>query len=404
MHVDRRVLLAVGAAASLSTGCPPPAAEESLTLGVVVPYTGALGGDGQGIENALQLGVNEINEAGGLLGKQVRLEIRDSATDGETAKAAARELVDLGVPVIFGEDASGVTLAMAEVTTAAGVVQIAGSSTSPAITSFADDDFLFRTVVSDAFQGAVLAQALVDDGVATASILFTENVYGEGLAAVVEAEFEALGGQVLQTRSSPEGLPNDYDFQADLDVVFQGNPQAVVIVAYDTDAAQYLRTWNANGGFDGTWYLSDASKVEGLLANVGAEALEGVKGTAPVFGAGPSFAKFATAYEEAYGTAPDLFGDNFYDAAVLVGLAVAKAGAAEGAAIKGALRDVAAGGTAFGPDQVGAALQAIANGEDVDYQGASGPVDFDEAGDVAGSIEIWEVRSGAFAQVRVVEP
>lgn len=390
----------------LATGCPPPVTQDdAIVLGAVIPYTGSLGADGQGIENALTLALNQVNGAGGVLGKQLRLEVRDSGTDPAQAGTAAQALIDEGVTIIFGEDASGVTLAMSEVTTSQQVVQIAGSSTSAEITTVDDDGFLFRTVVSDAFQGAVLAQALVDDGIGTVSIIHTENVYGGGLADVIETGFEALGGQVLAKASSAEGLANDYDFQADLDVVFAGNPDAIVLIAYDTDAAGYLKAWNANGGFNGSWYMTDACKVDGLISNVGAAALEGVRGTAPVFGGGAGATSFREAYQSTFNSDPDLFGENFYDAALLASLAIAKAGAVDGPSVRDALPGVAGpAGEVFGVEQIAAALTAAAAGEDVDLDGASGPVDLDADGDVAGAVELWSVESGAFVQLSVVQP
>lgn len=400
-------LLFVSAAGALCAACPPPPqAGETLTLGLVNPATGSLASYGPAIENGVQLALQQVNAAGGVLGRQLELDIRDSQTDRDAAKAAAQALVDDGVPVIFGDAASGNTLAMSEVTVPAKVVQISGASTSPLITDHADDGYLFRTVPSDAFQGVVLADEVYADGHRTASILHLDNAYGGGLADVFAARFEENGGTVNVQRSFPENPPADHDFQADIDAAAANGTQAIVLVAYVGEGTSMLQTWNSNpASFAGAWYLTDGIKTDDLIANVGADALEGIEGTAPLGGAGEGFGTFKSAYEQAFGEPPGIYSESYYDAVILAAFAIEKAGSDDPTAIRDALHEVSGPpGTKIAVGAVEAGLSAIAAGEDVDYDGASGPVDFDEKGEVSGPVEIWRVTDGAYERARVVQP
>lgn len=397
--------IAVGVVGAALAGCPAPEQEEQLVLGMLNPLTGGLAAYAPALENGAQLAVSQINDAGGVLGKQIVLDVRDSKTDAEAARQLAQAFVDEGVPVVIGDAPSGGALAAAEVTSAAGVVQITGSATSPELTDFDDDGFLFRTVPSDAFQGVVLARQIYEDGHRNVSVLHLDNAYGAGLSSVFIDAFTALGGAVDVTRVYPENPPGEYDFAADLEAAAASAPDAVLLVAYADDGTRFLQTWASDPAvFQGQWYLTDGMKTEDVIDNVGAAAVEGIKGTSPVFGAGSGFETFASAYEAAYGEAPGIFADNFYDALMLVALAMTRAGSADPKEIRGALTAVsAAPGTAVSGSDVKAALEAAAAG-DVDYAGASGPVDFDENGDVAGPVEVWRIENGAIVREQVVEP
>src|SRR5205823_590615 len=115
---------------------------------------------GGGAENvqAAQLAIDEINKAGGVLGTTLALVNKDDGSDAAKGATAAQALVDLKVPVVIGAAGSSISLSVAAVLAPAKVVQISESSTSPDLTTFADDGYLFRTCPSDALQGVLLAE------------------------------------------------------------------------------------------------------------------------------------------------------------------------------------------------------------------------------------------------------
>ena len=373
-------------------------AGEALKLGVLVPSTGALSTFGPDYINAAELAAKCINNAGGVNGASVEIVTGDTGTNPEQGVTEAQRLVDIeGVVGILGAASSAVTLAVAEsVTIPNQVLQISPASTSPALTAVEDDDFLFRTPISDAAQGVVLAQLIFEDlGLTTVCDLFVNNAYGQGLSAQYRETFEELGGTV--TASIPHDDASAISYSAELGQCADGDPEGLVAISYPTGQAEVYLREAIEGGIIENFVFVDGTKEPDIFSTLGWDNFDGMFGTAP----GALTTEFGEAFDSAY-TAEygALFQTPFvreaYDAIIVMALAAQAAGTnTDSAAIRDSLRDVAnAPGTAYGPgeDDIIGAMAAIADGDDIDYQGASGSVDFDENGDITfGAIEIWRV-------------
>ena len=186
-------------AAAPGPGSPAvPVEPGQLRIGLLVPFTGALAPFGPDFANAANLAIEHINAAGGVLGKPVRLIVGDDGTNPDQGVAEARRLVDIErVHAIVGAAASGVTLPIAEsVTVPKKILQISPSATSPALTTLRDDDFLFRTPISDAAQGVVLARLARELGFSRVCTMYVNNAYGQGLSETFARTFQQLGGSV----------------------------------------------------------------------------------------------------------------------------------------------------------------------------------------------------------------
>jgi ABC-type branched-subunit amino acid transport system substrate-binding protein len=397
----------VVAAVALALGCGDDDEKtETLKIGMLNPATGGLAAYAAPLEQGARLAIAHLNDAGGVLDKDLELVVRDTATDPDTAASAAEALMsDADIVGVVGAAASGSTVAASAAAVANQKVLISGASTSPDVTDLDDSGFVFRTVPSDAFQGAVLADVLHDHSHTTAAILHLDNSYGNGLKDVFTAAYTGLGHTVTTTRSYPETAAETvgYDFQADLAAVYAGTPQAIVLIAYFSDAAEFFKTWNTNGGFSGQWYVTDGAKSADLPVEVGTGVLDGVIGTAPSLFSADAF---DSAYQARFGEVPGLFAANYYDATVLLGLAIAEAGSTSGTAIRDAMATVAGPpGTSVTVGGLKAGLDAIDAGTDIDFEGASGPVDFDANGDVSGPVELWHYDSSdAIVVDEVIEP
>ena len=373
-------------------------AQDPLIVGHLNAFTGSLSYFGPAHRNAAALAADHVNRAGGIGGAAMVIVSRDTGVNPVQGVDAARSLVDVeNVVAIVGALASGVTLPVAEsVTVPKRRLQITGASTSPAITVLEDDDFLFRTAASDAAQGVVLARLAVEEGYETAGIMFINNAYGQGLADQFEETFTSLGGAVTAKVPHEDSQPT---FTSELEKATDGDPDVLVAISYPGQAEIYLRE-SLEGGYSDSFLFVDATKSPGMIEVVGWDALDGTLGTAPGSPDSPALQAFRSAYAEAHGgQEPEHpFTSETYDAAVLIALAAAKAGTTTDAeAIRDALRDVAnPPGEVVGPGVEGIrrALQLIAEGKDINYEGAAGPVDFDEHGDVVGPIEIWKIEDG----------
>lgn len=385
-------LVTGGCAAQPGEGVTP------LKIGQLNSFTGDLSDFGGAHRNASTLAADHVNRAGGVLDTVVTIVARDTATNPVQGVDAARALVDVDkVVAIVGALASGVTIPVAEsVAVPNRILQISAASTSPALTVLADSDFLFRTTVSDATQGVVLARLALELGYTSASAIYINNAYGQGLAEQFGDTFEAEGGTVLELVPH-EGVQPTY--ASELARATEGNPDVLVCISYPQSAEVYLRE-ALEGGYIDTFLFVDGTKSPDMNEAVGVQNLEGTYGTAPGAPVTDARRDFDSAYEAAFALVPPLpFMAETYDAVVLIALAAAKAGTTtDSAAIRDALRDVAnPPGEVVGPgvDSIKRALELIKQGKDINYEGAGGSQDFDENGDVISTIEIWKIEGGA---------
>lgn len=380
-------------------GETPAVGEEGpLKLGVLVAFTGDLSDFGPAHENAARLAAQEINAAGGVLGQDIEIVTGDTGTDPSQGVSEANRLVNVeGVHAILGALSSGVTLQIAEsVTGANNILQISPASTSPALSEATDNDFLFRTTISDAAQGVILADLAEELGLTSVCTMFINNAYGQGLSEVFASEFEAAGFTV------PEQVPHESEqvsYASELSTCTGEGPDALAAIAYPESAGVFLREAVEAGDVD-TYLFVDGTKSTDMLDDLGWANFDGMNGTAPGSLEVAAGEAFETGYTAEYGETPPLpFMREMYDAVYLIALAAETAGSTDPTAIRDALRDVAnPGGETVGPGTEGftAALALIAAGDEINYEGAAGPVDLDENGDVLiGAIETWHIDAAA---------
>ncbi|MHB8878495.1 MAG: ABC transporter substrate-binding protein, partial [Myxococcaceae bacterium] len=163
--------------AGLSCGPKPEPGKADIKLGSIFSVTGSLAAIGAEQLEAAQLAVSQINAAGGVQGAQLKLTNRDDGTAVDKAKTAAEAFVADGVPVVFGAIGSAISMGVSEVTSAADMVQISASSTSPLLTTAADNGHLFRTCTSDALQGKLLAKRAKARGLTKVAVIHIPGAY-----------------------------------------------------------------------------------------------------------------------------------------------------------------------------------------------------------------------------------
>ena len=380
-----------------------PAAAQDVEIGAAMPLTGDLADFGESDAKGVELAVKEINAAGGVLGQELGLSIADTRTSPQAGVDAAKKLVNVeSVAGIVGALSSGVTIPIARsVSSQQGVPQISNASTSPTITNLEDNGYLFRTVPSDQLQGVVLGDIVADEGLTKVAAMYVNNDYGEGLAEVFKQQFEKRGGTVTTMLPYEKGKAS---YRGELSNAGNGDPEALLLVGYPENGITILRQALQEGYFD-QFIMTDGMKTPKVVEAIGGQYLANTIGSTPTAFDTAGAENFTKAYEDEYGSLPPKpFIDTAYDATYLLALAMQAAGSTDGAAMRDALHEVAnPPGVKVGPGQWAKALEALQNGEEVNYEGAAGPHDFDENGDVPGVIEHWTfTEDGGVETVRKV--
>ena len=204
-------IAAVGVSALVLAGCAPaeeepagPTEDLALTIGTLLPQSGALAFLGPPEEAGVALAVEEINGADGSI--TVEAIYRDSGdTTTDTATVSVTDLLSQDVSAIVGAASSGVSFTVIDHITGAGVVHFSPANTSPDFTNYDDAGLYWRTAPSDLLQGEVLGNLIAEDGAATLGLLVLNDAYGTGLAAAISATFEAAGGEVVAEELFNEG-------------------------------------------------------------------------------------------------------------------------------------------------------------------------------------------------------
>jgi len=377
---------------------------QEIKVGTLMAHTGPLKEFGPNIQNGVVLAAKQFGAAG----FQVKLFHEDTETAPIPGTNAARKLVNIDrVVAIVGALSSGVTLAVAEsVTIPNNVIVISPASTNPLMSVLPADkgkDFLYRTCPSDDLQG-VIAGKLCASYNKTASVLYVNNAYGQGLAEQFKRSFERRRGKVLAMIPHDEKVSESYT--AELRKALAGNPDRLCAFSYPQHAEIYLK--EAIEFFKYRRFLfCDGTKSFDLVKALGARNLEGQLGTVAASPGGEALVLFSADYKAEFGELPPLpYITNAYDAMAAIGLA-AYAAKVKGLPltsknIKDHLRVVAnPPGETILPGEFKKAFNLLDKGKKVNYEGAGGAIDFDENGDVRTPIEIWKYSEGKIVTVSI---
>jgi ABC-type branched-subunit amino acid transport system substrate-binding protein len=374
-----------------ATSAPADGGDGTLTFGSLLPQTGSLAFLGPPEFAGVDLAVKDVNEAGGVLGKDVESVRGDSGdTDSGIAPAETDKLLDAGSDVIVGAASSGVSLTVIDKIMSAGSIMFSPANTSTAFDEgdYAEPDLYFRTAPSDILQGAVLANLLIQDGRKNVAIMARQDAYGETLAEQVGQNLEAAGSAVAATVFYGEKAQS---FDSQVQEIAGSGADAVVLIAFEETTGIIPQLIAAGAGpQDLPTYF-----VDGNTANYDKDAtaplppgtLEGTKGTIPG-------AETAADFKDRLATVdPDLkdyaYAAESYDAVIVSSLAAVAADSDAGEAIAEQMVDVTTGGTKCTTFDECAGL--LADGEDIDYDGVSGPIELGETGSpTAASIGIYQ--------------
>ena len=391
----RRVLTVLAGSTLLSTA----AIAEDVKLGIIFGFTGPIESLTQPMAAAAELAMKEATDSGIFLGGSTVSSVRGDSTciDSAAAVSAAERLVTSDkVSAIVGGDCSGVTGAILQnVARPNGIVMISPSATSPALSTAEDDGLFFRTSPSDARQGQIMTEILMEQGITKVPVTYTNSDYGKGLAEAFEAAFTAAGGTVTLNAAHEDGKA---DYSAEVGALAAAGGDRLVIAGYiDQGGGGVLRAALDAGAFD-SFHFPDGMISVNLEDNFGSE-IDGSTGQHPGTDSPGAAAVADMGKANGFdGTSP--FAPESYDAAALLILAMQAAGSSASADLKGKVMEVAnAPGEKIYPGELAKALKILADGGDVDYVGGSA-VELIGPGESAGNYRQIEISGGKIATVR----
>ena len=362
--------------ASVGGDCAGKTGDGTLTVGTLLPQTGSLAYLGPPEFAGVELAVRQINDAGGVLDTPV---VKFDSDSGDTSTDIASQSVDrlLGqnVDAIVGAASSSVSLTVIDKITGACVVHFSPANTSPTFTSYDDNGLYWRTAPSDVLQGRVLSNVVIEDGNDTVGILALQDAYGEGLAKSVTEGITSGGGEVVETQIYD---PKAANYAAEVTGIKSADPAAIVLIGFDESVKVIDELLKQGIGPDvKPLYLVDGNISNTSFLPLPAGAMEGVKGSKPAVSLTAEFQQQLLTVDP---TLTDFtYSAEAYDATTLVALAAQASGDDSGPSIAEQLQEVSAGGTAC--TDFASCKELLVAGEDIDYNGKSGPIEFAEGGD-----------------------
>jgi branched-chain amino acid transport system substrate-binding protein len=371
--------------------------DEALQIGYVLPETGPLAFLAPAQISGVQMAIQEANDAGGVLGHQVELLSGDEAGDAAVASESADRLLAEGVHAIVGAAASGMSFAIIDQVTGAGVVQCSASNTAADFTDYDDNGYYFRTAPSDALQAPMLAEVVLEDGHVDIAMIARADDYGVGLLEATRDALEEAGANIVYFETYD---PDQTTFDAEASEISAAGPDAVVTVPFE-EGVQILQALIEQGIDPGVVYGADGIRGEDINERVDPDnpnVIDGFKGTAPDPSADPEFLNRLRDFD------PDvevtIFSPQAYDCAMWIMLAAEAAGSVDSTAIRDNMLAVTEGDNECATFEE--CRDLLADGQSISWQFASGVLGVSDVGEpVNASYEIWEWQGGELTTVEV---
>ncbi|MBO9436958.1 ABC transporter substrate-binding protein [Ruegeria sp. R13_0] len=376
------------------------AQEPPIKIGVLMGFTGPIESMAADMGSSAELALREISESGLFLGgRDIEVVFGDSTcTDAAAATSAAERLVTGDrVAAIVGAACSGATGAVAtNVAIPNGIAIISPSATSPALSELNDNGLFFRTAPSDARQGEVLAEILIERGVTSIAATYTNNDYGAGLLDAFQTAYLNRGGEIVLAASHEDGRA---DYSAEVATLAASGADHLLVIGYADQGGRQIVQASLDTGAFNSFVFADGMYSTALLEALGSD-LGQVIGSVPGGQDDRSVAFDQMALEAGIaGTGP--YRAESYDAAAVLALAVHAAGTTDGQAISDAMMSIAnEPGEPIAAGELERALRILSEGGEIDYVGATN-VEFSTTGEASGSYQEFTVRDGAFVTQRI---
>jgi ABC-type branched-subunit amino acid transport system substrate-binding protein len=371
-------------------------AADTIPFGVLTSLTGPLGTEGEPCYKTVEWTVKEINMLGGPLGKKIKISVSDTATDVERGIAGARKLISMNRSITLIGPSSSIVVAIMKFAEDSGVPIISHWSGSTRLTT-SGGKYQFRTCPDDFFEGQVAARFSHDQGFKRAAVIALNDEDTLSIANAYKKNVTAMGGQIV---GDVLVNPDQTTYRTATRKILASNPD-VVFFAVDVDTLKIVYREMYEMGMSAKAIFAANAMQPVTMEILGAKALEGVYGETPANALGsPAYSYFEKKYVEHMNEETvSWFTPNMYDAVNIFALAIQAGGKADGKTISENVRKVA------NPPGVkvysyAEALAHLLKGNEINYEGASGPCDFDEFGNVVGNSRIQQGQNGKWVDIK----
>ncbi|NOQ25287.1 MAG: ABC transporter substrate-binding protein [Bacteroidales bacterium] len=397
-----------------------PDLENPIKIGVVGDVS-VLREQVENIFFGVQLASEEINNFDGVeidgQYHDIELIYENSAGSAQEGIDIVKKFVDDGIKIIIGPTFSSVALEMAETCIKNDVLMMTYSATWPSLSLLDDNDLIWRTCPSDYTFGIVAAQYSYDSlEHRNAAILYRNDRFGKSLSNIIQNKFVALGGEIKSLVPYPDNIVDvdSYNFSYELNTLFKEDIDVVFIISFNSEIAKITNDIYNNERYQDfnvkpNIILSDGIIPEELIKNGNPELLETVIGITSTNTGNPNYCTYKTNYKNRFGFSPVTYSEHAYDALYCISYAMQKANSLDPNEIKTFLREVS--GIEV-PDEEIIIDQIVINanefdigknmlkiGVSINYEGASGKINFDLNGDPIPKFVIWGIENNEFVEL-----
>ena len=366
---------------------------DSILVGTLAPFSQGLGWVGPNAARGRDIALADINEAG-VLGSEIEINEQDTETTPQAAVSGFTTLDEAGVVAMLGPSSTVMPNLFQPIKDASLPTLSVSAGTTQMDDVGGPDEYLWRTVPSDAIAGRAQGQYALDNDFTQMAVTYKDDKGSQSFSTAVANYFTSQGGE--QVADVALGINSD-SYRSEIQEIADSGADVISMTAGTEVSALFMRNY-LEAGLDIPIFIGNDVVTGDFIERIGADAMA----EAPIFGQapapGPAYDQFQQSHQDMHGQAPGTFSAAGYDAMNLIALAAQRAGEASRQAITDNINPVSRPeGTEVTTFSEG--KEELEAGNEINYQGASNPQDFNENGDPVGPFSVLEVSDGAWAEV-----
>lgn len=366
-----------------------------------------------------QLAREEINHKGGLEingeKREIELIFKNSAGNPEKGVEIVQELKNQGIDIVIGPTFSSVAVEMAEACIGYNMLMMSYSATTPELTLLNDNNLIWRTCPSDYTFGTISAGYCYDSlELKKAAILYRNDRFGSGLSNIISETFTELGGTITANVNFPGDKTNlsAYNFDYEMSTIFSQDIDVLYIVAFNSEISVLTNKIYNNAKYQSLnvkplIFVNDGILAEEIITNGNPELLDDILGITSTNEGNPNYATYKNNYQTRFGFPPATYSEQAYDAVYCIAYAMQRGNTTNPLIIKQYLQEISGEEYYEQTDEVikinvnefDVGKNILLKGKPINYEGATGPINFDQNGDPIPKIVIWGFENKSYVEI-----